>query len=346
MDLDLNSNDLLNLLFFGFFDDNISRSTLSEIFKIYINNIVLYQNLREKLEFYNNFSRLNYKKCNIIDSNNKYIHPILVFLFFPKCDFVEQKMLCSNISRLLLFRSNIIQYYTKEDSEIDNKLLLDINDDKNANFTHIEFLHKSQIQNELYKYVYNLRNSNFIDDTELIPLLRSYKTEIYGTEEKSILRKIMDVFSMRPIFFTDSKNTNYQMIDINLTDNYQRLASSFVEIKYYSELYNDEINRPIPTIKKILRSNGILIFNINRKNNFEIIHDDIIFVNDQKFILNSVCILNENNEFASIIIDDNEKKYLYYNPYGNGLLFSYLPYNKFSELVRKKSEYFFYVASN
>jgi hypothetical protein len=151
-------------------------------------------------------------------------------LFIPKIDYIEKRMLLTNIARMILSRA---QPYLKEanfhlqeniipgELDAEFELAYDIANDPNAleyfeNDTPMDnMIKRFKCQVELYKTVINLRQGRYYstgydqDDgiTGLIRILNSFNWTYFDSpelfhvqDEGTILRKLLSVFSCRPTF--------------------------------------------------------------------------------------------------------------------------------------------------
>jgi len=159
-----------------------------------------------------------------------HIHPVLAALFIPKVDYLDQRMLYTNMGRMILARG---QAYLKNydfrlhtntaPGELDTELELahDISIDPNAlayfnDESPIDnIIKRFRCQIELYKTVLQLRQGRYYSTgydendgiTGFIKLLNSYQWSFFDSpdlrhvrDEGTILRKLLAIFSIRPTF--------------------------------------------------------------------------------------------------------------------------------------------------
>lgn len=190
----------------------------------------------------------NYRDCAPEALNGKYdrtkynvsisIHPVLAALFLPKIDYLERRMLYTNIARMVLSRG---QAYLKNfnfhlqsniaPGELDAELELahDIAHDPNA----LEYfkddspmdniIKRYRCQVELYLSVLNLRQGKYYSTgygendgiSGFIRVINSYDWTFFDSpelfqvqDEGTILRKLLAVFSCRPTFTQLSSFSN------------------------------------------------------------------------------------------------------------------------------------------
>ena len=177
------------------------------------------------------------------------IHPVLAAIFLPKVDYIERRMLYTNIARMVLSRG---QAYLKNfnfhlqsniaPGELDAELELahDIAYDPNA----LEYfkddspmdniIKRYRCQVELYRSVLNLRQGKYystgydVNDgiSGFLKVINSYDWTFFDSpelfqvqDEGTILRKLLAVFSCRPTFTQLSSFSNrYGLGHTNITN--------------------------------------------------------------------------------------------------------------------------------
>jgi len=166
------------------------------------------------------------------------IHPVLAALFFPKVEYLERRMLYTNVARMVLSRA---QAYLKNFSfsshsnvapgelEAEFELAYDIAYDPNA----LEYfkddspmdniIKRYRCQFELYLAVLNLRQGRYYSTdydkndgiAGFLKVINSYEWSFFDSpelfhvqDEGTVLRKLLAVFSCRPTFTQLSSFTN------------------------------------------------------------------------------------------------------------------------------------------
>jgi hypothetical protein len=158
------------------------------------------------------------------------IHPVLAMLFFPKVEYIERRMLYTNIARMVLSRA---QAYLKNfhlhmhsniaPGELDAEFELahDMSYDRNA-LEHFgdespidNLIKRYRCQYELYLCVLNLRQGRYYATgynavegiAGFLRVINSYDWAFFDSpdlfhvnDEGTILRKLLAVFSCRPTF--------------------------------------------------------------------------------------------------------------------------------------------------
>lgn len=177
------------------------------------------------------------------------IHPVIAALFFPKVDYLERRMLISNIARMILSRAqaylknfNFHQESNIMPGELDAEFELahDIAYDPNAleyfkddtPMDNIIKRYKAQV--ELWLTVLSLRQGRYYSTgyaepdgiSGLIRVLNSYDWTFFDSpelfnvqDEGTILRKLLAIFSCRPTFTQLSSFSNrYGLGMTNITN--------------------------------------------------------------------------------------------------------------------------------
>jgi hypothetical protein len=169
-------------------------------------------------------------------NSSSYIHPVVAALFLPKVEYLEKRMLLSNIGRMILMRAQ--PYLTEKSTFNDNNMLpneienemdfaYDIAADPNsldyfagAENTPVDNLIKRyKIQIELWKNVLFLRQGKYFasgnsygeeDKTGIVGLMKilnGYEWTYFDSpdmysyqDDGNVLRKLLSVFSIRPTY--------------------------------------------------------------------------------------------------------------------------------------------------
>jgi hypothetical protein len=203
---------------------------LDQIVKLYELTRVLHQNIKNNSIMYKDFSLE--ATLGEYDPNRhnltSFINPLVVALFISKIDFIERRMLYTNIGRVVLQRAqpflqkNYQMYINLLNREIESdfELAQDIVKDPNSlaffsNDTPMSnLLKRFKIQTELWKNVLNLRQGRYYssranDENDSISgfmdSLNNYEWSVFDSpdmygiqDEGSTLRKLLAVFSVRP----------------------------------------------------------------------------------------------------------------------------------------------------
>ena len=303
------------------------QATLNEIVRLYESTRLLHHNVKIQQYTYENCSPQ--ATSGVYDSERhdftKHIHPLLFALFVPKIETLEKRMLLTNFGRIVVNRaapyvkknSNFTDYQTMDEWKADQELISDVAKDPNSlqyfsNDTPISNLHKRfKIQIDLWKNVFNLRQGKYYSSNEsdandnitsFMNTINSYEWAFFDSpdmfqiqDEGSLLRKLLSVFSLRPIQTQlDSYNAQASYDNAsgkiiynnfaNVTDtiyvqtpiiNFRlNIKKDLTSASSGSLLLEDAFGQPdyyiikrhiVAKKKTIIDVKDILIFNVNRK---------------------------------------------------------------------------------
>lgn len=206
------------------------QAKLNELISLYNSSKSLYHDIRQQT--------LNYLDCSPEAISGSYkpdkhsisqhIHPIVAMLFLPSVRVIENRMLKSNIARMVLSRAplvhnkvNLYEGIVPGDIEADFELGYAISQDPNSTnhfssetpLTNLTNRFKCQI--ELWKNVLNLRSGRYYskgyDDNDgisgFMKALDNFNRVQYDTvdnfnsrDEGNVLKKILAIFSIRPTY--------------------------------------------------------------------------------------------------------------------------------------------------
>jgi hypothetical protein len=234
-------------------------AVLSEVVKMYETSKILHMDIKNQLALYRDcaleavLAKYDAARHNL----STHIHPVIMSLFLPQIISLDRRMLISNIGRVVLQRStpyinkHIRLYDNLLPSELETEweLTCDIVYDPNslAYFSEdtpiTNMLKRFRIQIELWKNVLNLRQGKVysagydVEDgiTGLLRVLSQYdwtffdSPEMYHVQDEgTILRKLLAVFSVRPLVARISSTTPVSVLN---TSNLSRLQrTTFVRI--------------------------------------------------------------------------------------------------------------------
>lgn len=252
------------------------------------------------------------------------IHPVFAALFLPKVNYLEKRMLYTNIARLVLTRA---QAYLKTGNfhhqtnlapgelDADFETAYDIAHDPNAleyfkDDTPIEnIIKRFRCQIELYKTVLNLRQGRYYstgyneDDgiTGLLRTLNSYEWTFFDSpdlyhvqDEGTVLRKLLAVFSCRP--------TYTQLSDFSL-----RYGLSYSNVNALSRTVF--VNIPVINIKLPFdfseeRRHSIALSKALTQTDFFIEHKSIVPKNKTIIFSNQIAFFYANRRYPSVNFAD------------------------------------------
>lgn len=142
------------------------------------------------------------------DNKTEHIHPVVAALFLRKNTDLDNHFLLSSISGVVKSRFNKQALTTLSDYELFYDLVTDPNDIVCDNASTVaDLLHRSNLQNQLWNNVLNLRNgrcynSSFPDFLTSVDMCRLNKYDnpdfVYGRHDGTILKRLLSAFSYRP----------------------------------------------------------------------------------------------------------------------------------------------------
>lgn len=218
------------------------------------------------------------------------IHPVIIALFALKINILDNRIIHTNLAKIIVDRLNNEPLRTKHDFEFYMDLITNqqqIVCDKFNTFADLK--KRVNIQETLRDTIWNLRGGklydcknisflNTIDDCSLNPV----ESPIYNfiRDEGTVLRRILNVFCIKPTFVTTMpvfdltrrtmpihKMDKLSMINVNLPNQIVDSYNEPVDLKagldtphwYY------ENGLIVPKKQNILYSKELLIFYVNRK---------------------------------------------------------------------------------
>lgn len=243
-----------------------------------------------------------YNKYSDNKEGSQIIHPLLAAMFIPKISAFDERMLMTSIPYIItsIYNGDDIKDYP-------NKFLYDdIVTDKNqpaysAMSPYQDLYTRSVLQAKLWEGVLQLRNGNFyhFDNEEFNEVISKYPANIFDAPDMlfaqdagNILRRIMNAFSFNPTVVKVTKtNDKYYalesgtykvkvdddkkyvsivpMINVRLpTENQERYNIKLDDNIKSSQWFSKEDDlTPVPYEQKIINSEGVLIFYVNRSYN-------------------------------------------------------------------------------
>ena len=234
-------------------------------------------------------------------TGNNIIHPLLAAMFIPKISGFETRMLMTSIPYIItsIYNGDEIKDYPN------SFLYKDIVEDKNqpaysAMSPYQDLYIRSVIQAKIWEGVLQLRNGHFyhFNNDEFNEFISKYPANIFDAPDMlfcqdagNILRRIMNVFSFNPTVVKVTKmNDKYYtlqggtykvkvdddkkyvsvvpMINVRLpTDNTNARISLNDNIKSSQWFSKEDDITPTPYEQKIINSEDVLIFYVNRSFN-------------------------------------------------------------------------------
>lgn len=189
---------------------------LNEILKLYESSLNAYRAVF--------MSSLMYEDCSLVAMTGKYdkknvasnhVHPVLAAMFLLKLNVFDYHMLISNFGRIIKYRNEKRQI----DIEADSLLMYDATTDPNdvvceINSPIADILNRYKVQIALWDVVLKLRSGVYYDaasNDKFMDALNLCRNNLYDNadlaynyDEGSFIRRLMSVFSLRPIFISIS----------------------------------------------------------------------------------------------------------------------------------------------
>lgn len=187
------------------------QGILEDILKMYNRYLPLHNSVLMQSLMYEDCSLVaitgEYKRDTHIASN--YIHPILAAIYLPKFDIFEIHTLYSNFGGIVKARYERKPLITEPDALLYYDIISDPNDvvcEISSAITDLK--NRYQVQITLWETVIKLRNGNYYEATpvnDFISALNVCRNNLYDNadlafnrDEGSILRRFLNVFSLRP----------------------------------------------------------------------------------------------------------------------------------------------------
>jgi hypothetical protein len=222
---------------------------------------------------------------------NDHIHPVIVAMFLNKNEEYESHFLHSNIAGIVKSRYEREPLTTRSDYELFYDMVTDPNDivcDHRSPLA--DLLHRSNLQNQLWNCVLNLRNGHvynksfneFLSSVDVCRLNKYDNPDfLYGRHDGTILKRLLSAFSYRPTVVSTrpiggtmvTSNPYYQnlnptvtkipMITVRVTNNTSSGLEDLVtknQSQYFIE-GNVVVNREV----KVIYSRGNLIVYLDRR---------------------------------------------------------------------------------
>ena len=279
---------------------------LQEIMKLYSKNKNLHSQVILQSMQYTDcaYESLHGKYDRNLNNIGDHVHPVIVALFIPKIDIVDEFFLWSNIAGIVKARFNNERLQSKADYELFHALTTDPNDIVCDNSSPIlDLLNRAQLQAQLWNSVLNLRNgqyynSSFRDFISSVDICKLNKQDtpdlLYGRFDGVIIKRLLSAFSFRPSIVTTTPLISTVSMNPYLLNN-KPLVSTIPMINMRLSpiadtqiLLKEAINQTqfflengnvVPRHTSIIWSRGILIFYVDRRSNTITYNDQLIKMN-------------------------------------------------------------------
>jgi hypothetical protein len=229
-------------------------------------------------------------------NNNDYVHPVIVALFLPRIEVLEQHFLLSNmagIARARFQRQN--QLDTQADYELMYALISDPNDVVcSTESTVHDLMNRANVQGQLWNCVLNMRNgtlfnetfNDFITSIDMCKINKYDNPElVYGRNDAVILKRLFAVFSFRPIVMTTISGNVLNQDNTFLQSSRPTITTlPMINLRLPPSLANTEtitlenamnksqsfIENGTVVVKKasVIYSKGIITFFLDRRSNY------------------------------------------------------------------------------
>jgi len=277
---------------------------LNKIIRYYQTSLPLNQRVKVQSLTYHScaYEALAGKYDEHYDDNLNYVHPLLAAMFIPKISALEERIVMTNIAGIV----NSI-YTMKPIKDYPNRFLYeDIATDKNqlaySKMTPFEDLYvRSMLQAKIWEGIVYLRTGKYykFNNNEFNELISKYPVNIfdapdmvYTQDSGNILRRILNAFSLKPSVVRIIKTEDrFKMFDDHLfkqksvenkklvnivsvinvrlptddSSNYDiHLSDNITSSQWFSKTSN---LTPVSYEQKIIKSEGVIFFYVNRNYN-------------------------------------------------------------------------------
>lgn len=146
-----------------------------------------------------------------------HIPAVIAALFFPKFGLIDSHMVHASIAGIVKSRHEKAPFVSKSDFEVFYDLISDPGDALcDSHSTVRDLLQRAKIQSALWRAVYALRTGLYYDEsaTNLVDMIETCKLVdepnyiVYGNDASTILRKLLNAFSLRPIIIGTNRSVN------------------------------------------------------------------------------------------------------------------------------------------
>jgi len=270
---------------------------LQEIIKLHAVTKPLHSNIVIQSMLYEPFSAqaITGAYSNTKDNPACHVHPIVAAFFLPKIALFEETFLLANIAYIVRCRYEKTKVMTGPDYLLLYSLISDPNDvvcDLESPFKDLR--QRVVLQQNLWESVYNLRNGRHYNcnNAQFMAAIDGCKLNnadapdvIYIGDEATILRRLLQAFSFRPIIVSTipvfgvvtantpnlpvmmNRVTAIPMITVRLPvgivkddDEQVDLEDSLKKPQYFLENGN-----LVPKIQEIIYTRGVIIFHVTRR---------------------------------------------------------------------------------
>ena len=279
---------------------------LQEIMKLYSKNKNLHSQVILQSMQYTDcaYESLHGTYDRNLNNIGDHVHPVIVALFLPKTNVVDEFFLWSNIAGIVKARYNNERLQSKADYELFHALVTDPNDIVCDNSSPIlDLLNRSQLQAQLWNTVLNLRNGqyyntsfrDFISSVDICKLNKQDTPDLlYGRFDGVIIKRLLSAFSFRPSIVTTTPLVStvsmnpYLLNNKPLVSQIPMINMRLSPINETNILLREAINQTqyflengnvVPRHTSIIWSRGILVFYVDRRSNTITYNEQLIKMN-------------------------------------------------------------------
>lgn len=146
-----------------------------------------------------------------------HIPAVIAALFFPKFGLIDSHMVHASIAGIVRSRHEEAPFVSKSDFEVFYDLISDPSDALcDSHSTVRDLLQRAKIQSALWRVVYALRTGLYYDESAntLVDMIETCKLVdepnyiVYGNDASTLLRKLLNTFSLRPIVIGTNRSVN------------------------------------------------------------------------------------------------------------------------------------------
>lgn len=236
------------------------HGTLSEILSMYERSLPLYRaNFVDSLTYDDSGLQAisgEFNSGKHVASNH--IHPLIACMFVPKIGYFENQVVYSNIGGIIKARYEGKPIMTEADAMLFNDMVTDPNDvvcDESSPI--VDLKKRYQVQIDLWEIIQNLRYGKYYDGNANQRLLTNlnmcrnnlydYADLTYNQDEGAMLRRIMNVFSMRPTLISTRPISAIE----SFVQNPWAMSMTGLGLNQMQQTGVPYVNKPVITITKI-----------------------------------------------------------------------------------------------
>ncbi|AYV79286.1 MAG: putative core protein [Faunusvirus sp.] len=280
------------------------RDTAQEIIKIYNNTKNLWAQVFQQTITYRDIDPESYMGGfdPVKDNISTYIHPVIAAMFMPKIGIFERRMLYANLAGIIKARFNKEPLANDADLQMVDALAADNMDVVCDRASPIrDYKNRCVLQEALWKNVLSFRNGSYYSPVaaELQAAVDTCKLfnhdspqTLFGGDECTIIKRLLNSFCIRPTVaitqtmyeervFTGVRIPNatpqrpeqLSMIEVPIPPPAEHDPTGYYHMSLQTvladgiKLIEDKYHMALPKTTKIIDSQGVVIFHVNRRYN-------------------------------------------------------------------------------